>query len=190
MLNWLANRNRAKRVARILYDRIVAQSRLPVFYAGLGVPDTLMGRFELLALHMFAGLERLRLDGPPAEPVSQRLVDLFCADMDTTMRELGVGDLSVGKEVRAAADALYARLRAYRAAVAAEDDGALAAAIRQRLAACEGGAAADSLARYVIATLRMPAPRGPMLAEDGRMTFAQIAADADIDGAGLEAPGS
>jgi len=83
-----------------LYDAIMAQARLPIYYQGLGVPDTLEGRFSILTLHLFGVLRRLRGAGPEASATAQGLADRFLSDMDTVLRELGHGDLSVPKKVR------------------------------------------------------------------------------------------
>ena len=83
-----------------LYGAIVAQARLPAFYQGFGVPDTLQGRFLVLSLHLFAVLYRLKAEGPPARNLAQDLTDRFSADMETVLREIGVGDLSIPKKVR------------------------------------------------------------------------------------------
>ena len=77
-----------------LYGSIVAQARLPVFYQGVGVPDTLEGRFVVLSLQLLAVLHRLKAEGPPAHGLAQDLIDRFSADMETVLREIGV-DLSV-----------------------------------------------------------------------------------------------
>src|SRR5882724_9487190 len=77
-----------------LYGAIVAQARLPVFYAGFGVPDTIEGRFDMVVLHLVLVLRRLR-QGPRSAALAQGLFDAFCRDMDHNLRELGVGDLSV-----------------------------------------------------------------------------------------------
>jgi len=84
-----------------LYGAIVARARLPTFYQGFGVPDSLEGRFVILSLHLFAVLHRLG-HGGGAEPMAmaQDLADCFAADMETVLRELGVGDLRVPKKVR------------------------------------------------------------------------------------------
>jgi len=96
-----------------LYGAIVAQARLPVFYQDLGVPDTLEGRFLMLSLHLFAVLHRLKGEGPAAVGLAQELSDRFSADMETVLREIGVGDLSIPKKVRglaASCAALFASL--------------------------------------------------------------------------------
>jgi cytochrome b pre-mRNA-processing protein 3 len=108
-----------------VYAAIVAASRRPALYASAGVPDTVMGRFESLALHMSLALRRLKDLPPPADQLSQELVDRFFADIDTALREIGIGDVSVPKKVKALGAAFYGRLGAYDAALsdgAAADD--------------------------------------------------------------------
>ena len=82
------------------YGAIVAQARLPVFYRSFGVPDTLQGRFTLLALHLFAVLHRLKSGGSEGSALAQDLVDRFGQDMETVLRELGVSDLRVPQSMR------------------------------------------------------------------------------------------
>jgi cytochrome b pre-mRNA-processing protein 3 len=83
-----------------LYDAIMAQARLPIYYQRLGVPDTLEGRFSVLTLNLFAVLRRLKGGGAEARATAQGLADRFVTDMDTVLREIGVGDLAVPKKVR------------------------------------------------------------------------------------------
>ena len=122
MLSWFVERRHRKRTAQNLYGSIVAQTRKPAFYAELGVPDTVEGRFELLVLHVFLVLDGLRGAGAKGEALAQQLVDIFIADMDTTMRELGVGDMAVAKKMRSLADVLYERLADYREALGESAD--------------------------------------------------------------------
>jgi cytochrome b pre-mRNA-processing protein 3 len=68
-----------------VYGDIVAAARLPRLYRDLGVPDTVMGRFDSLALHLILVLRRLRALPPPAESLAQDLVDRFFADLDLAM---------------------------------------------------------------------------------------------------------
>jgi cytochrome b pre-mRNA-processing protein 3 len=95
-----------------IYGMIVTQAREPVFYRDLAVPDTVNGRFDLLVLHLWLVLRRLQpVDG--GIPLSQRLFDRFCADMDGNLREMGVGDLTVPKRMQAFGEAFYGRIAAY-----------------------------------------------------------------------------
>jgi cytochrome b pre-mRNA-processing protein 3 len=129
---------------------LVAQARAPAFYAGLGVPDSLDGRFEMLALHVFVALRRLKQAGHDA--LAQALFDAMFEDMDRSLREIGVGDLSVGKRVKEMARALYGRIAAYEAGLSQPGDEALVAALERNLygtVAPPPAAAAAALARYL-----------------------------------------
>lgn len=110
--------------ARELYRSAVTQARDPAFFADCGVPDTLDGRFETIALHVFLVLRRLGSDsGDRARPqrLAQSLFDTMFLDMDENLREIGVGDLSVGKKVKDMAKALYGRIAAYEDGLAGDD---------------------------------------------------------------------
>ena len=111
---WLGMRPRRLRLAaHDAYHRVVEQARDPLFFQELGVPDTLDGRFEVLALHLFLLLHRLKGQSPAADEFAQELFDTFFADMDRSLREMGAGDLGVGRRVRAMAEAFYGRIAAY-----------------------------------------------------------------------------
>jgi len=121
--------NRPPAPERRCYEAIVAAARHPAFYARWHVADTLDGRFDMVALHTYLILDRLK----GAEPeFRQALVDEFFRDMDRSLRELGVGDVSVGKKVRKMAEVFYGRVAAYDAALAGEG-GALVAAISRNV---------------------------------------------------------
>jgi cytochrome b pre-mRNA-processing protein 3 len=95
-----------------IYGMIVTQAREPFFYRDLGVPDTVNGRFDLLVLHLWVVLRRLKsIAGGMG--LAQALFDRFCADMDGNLREMGVGDLIVPKRMQAFGEAFYGRTAAY-----------------------------------------------------------------------------
>ena len=98
--------------SRALYRAAVEAARRPAVMLALGVPDTLDGRFELVTLHAALLLRRVQR-APALAGLGQELVDLFVADMDRNLREMGVGDLSVGRKVKRMASAFYGRLDAY-----------------------------------------------------------------------------
>jgi cytochrome b pre-mRNA-processing protein 3 len=147
---------------RDLYGAIVAQARLPAFYDGYGVPDTVQGRFDLIVLHLvlvIACIERQigrqgAQGNAAARAVGQKLFDEFCRDLDDNLREMGVGDLAVPKRMRSFAEAFYGRQAAYLAALAAADlrelENALARNIFDEVKAGSGSA---RLAAYVRAAL-------------------------------------
>jgi cytochrome b pre-mRNA-processing protein 3 len=125
----LRRRDRHERTGFRLYGAAVAAARAPALYAVLGVPDTLDGRFEMVGLHAFLLIDRLRREASPGPDLAQAVFDAMFSDMDVTLREMGVGDLSVGKRVREMWEAFHGRAAAYEAALADSDDGALSAAL-------------------------------------------------------------
>ena len=105
--------NRRNRKIDDLYGAIVAQSRRAAFYIDYGVPDTLDGRFDLIVLHMVLLLAHLDRREQSARDLGQNLFELFCRDLDSNLREMGVGDLAVPKRMRQFAEAFYGRQTAY-----------------------------------------------------------------------------
>lgn len=116
MLRVLRTRAAHQRKAGEIYGAIVTQARRPEFYANLGVPDTPVGRYEMVVIHLFLVLERLRDAG--AKTLQRALIEAFVSDMDDSVRELGTGDTGVARKVRRAAAGLYDRMGGYRAGLA------------------------------------------------------------------------
>ena len=116
-----------------LYTSIVLQARTESFYSVYGIPDTLNGRFDLITLHMFIVLRRLKDLGDEGVKVSQDLFDIMFADMDKNMREMGVGDLSVGKKVKILATAFYGRIKSYDNGVAGLNEETLEGCLKRNL---------------------------------------------------------
>jgi len=147
----LARRKDRNDAALQLYGRIVEQARRPGFYLAGGVPDTLDGRFELIALHAFLVLNRLRAERKRTEGLAQRLFDTMFGDMDRGLRELGVGDLSVGKHVGRMAQSFYGRVVAYERGLA-EGAAVLGEGLKRNLYGTLAAPAGDhvaALASYV-----------------------------------------
>ncbi|HEV2531549.1 ubiquinol-cytochrome C chaperone family protein [Phenylobacterium sp.] len=122
----------AQTMGRALYAQVVEQARTPRLYEELGCPDTVEGRFELYTLHLMLLLERLREGGEAAGPVSQALFDAYLKGLDDALREMGVGDLSVGKKMRRLGEAFYGRGKSFDAALAALPDTELLTALLSR----------------------------------------------------------
>lgn len=133
MFSWLNDKRTHKRTAEHLYGAVVAQARQPAFFTDYRVPDTPEGRYEMIVLNLFLVLDRLRNANGPAKRVSRHLTERFVTDMDDSLRELGVGDLTVPKKVKRAAAGLYDRVQEYQAAIDAAEDEALAAAIQRNV---------------------------------------------------------
>ncbi len=127
---------------------LINQARQPLFYTDYGVPDTLDGRFELIILHAFLLMHRLKGQGEAAKRFSQDLFDYLFMDLDNGLRELGVGDLVVGKRIKVMAEGFYGRVAAYEKGLAAADDTALRTALDYNLYGTRA-AAPEQLARMV-----------------------------------------
>ena len=118
MLRKLFGASALSQAAESLYRSAVAAARNEVFYAEYGVPDTVDGRFEMISLHVYVLLRRLKSLGAEGKKLSQSLFDTMFDDMDRTLREMGAGDLGVGRRVKAMAQAFYGRIAAYDGALA------------------------------------------------------------------------
>lgn len=164
-----------KPAERSVYDLIVAQARQPWFYADLGVADTVSGRFDMIALHAFLVLERLGEGSEAEKTFSQALFDEMFRDMDRSLREMGVGDVSVGKRVRKMAEVFYGRAEAYRGAMAgpeAEVDRQLTQAIERNLFAGQPEPhGAGPLAQYMRQAAAALAGRPPADIAAGKLQF-------------------
>jgi cytochrome b pre-mRNA-processing protein 3 len=125
-------RNSRRLAAERAYGTVVAQARRAEFFAVLGVPDTLDGRFEVICLHAFLYLRRLKGEKSSSAALGQRFFDTMFADFDRSLREIGTGDLSVGRQVKRMAEGFYGRVRAYDEGLDG-DDLALAAALSRNL---------------------------------------------------------
>ena len=122
MLAWLKTCRDRRQIARSLYGSSVTQARGRVFYAEWGVPDTLQGRFEMIALHLVARAAPARRRRRAGPAPGQALTEAFVVDLDDGMREMTFGDLAVPREVKRAAAALFDRHTAYLAALGRSDD--------------------------------------------------------------------
>jgi cytochrome b pre-mRNA-processing protein 3 len=159
MLRQFRQRRRLKEQADGIYVTLVAQARSPVFYAEAMVPDSLDGRFELVVLHVYAFTRAMQGRPEPAGELSRLVVEAMFDDMDRTLREIGVGDISVGRKVKQMAAAFYGRAAAYDAAL----DG-------------EGRALEQALVRNVYAGVAPPGDEPRRLAAYLRGTIASLVA--------------
>jgi len=122
---------------RIIVDRqyatLSSTARIPDFYARLDVPDTVMGRFEMLSAVMILFFRRTRSSETSGQEIAQEIVDAFFQDIDYSIRELGIGDNSVPKRMKKLAGMFYGRLESYAAAMDADDRAALAVALKRNI---------------------------------------------------------
>ncbi len=134
-----------------LYGAIVAQARLPRFYEDYQVPDTVLGRFDMVLLHVVLVLRRLRQGDAHDRALAQQLFDTFCRDMDHNLREMGISDQGVPTQMRRVGEAFYGRAQAYEAALAEVGNDALGQALARNVYAdaAVDAAARDALSAYV-----------------------------------------
>jgi len=164
-----------------LYGMIVAHARSAEFYAGYGVPDTVQGRFDLIVLHLVLLLRRLGRESDAGRRIGQGLFDAFCRDLDGNLREMGVGDLAVPKQMLRFGEAFYGRQAAYGAAFDAADERELERALARNIFEV---AAVDEravrLARYARASAKQLDAEEDTALIAGRMSLPdpEVAADA------------
>lgn len=130
--------------AEKLYVTLVRQTRLPVFYTDLQVSDTTDGRFDVMALHAFLVLERLREVGQGA--LAQELMNRIFADFEDVLRETGSGDGKTFRTIKQLAGAFYGRLQGYEVA---GDAGGWRDAVHRNLYRGVDGMPVDRVVRYV-----------------------------------------
>lgn len=103
--------------ATAFYNSVSRQARATELFESCGIPDTLDGRFDALALHAALAIDRLRSE-PDGEVLAQAFFDAMFRHLDLTLREIGVQDLGVGRRIKIMAEGLHGRALAYREALA------------------------------------------------------------------------
>ncbi|MEM9494620.1 MAG: ubiquinol-cytochrome C chaperone family protein [Pseudomonadota bacterium] len=183
MLKSLFAKNPARERAMALYAAAVEQARLPVFYTDYGVEDTVEGRFELVGVHVFLMMRALKGDRPEAQKLSQALLDVMFENLDAALRELGVGDLAVGRKIRTLAENFLGRVQAYDAALESNaPETALDEALARNVYEDPQAARAEALSAYVRDAAAVDAGRIESLLA-GKAVFPQPAAVAGGDSA-------
>ncbi|HEY4171354.1 MAG TPA: ubiquinol-cytochrome C chaperone family protein [Reyranella sp.] len=110
-------RSPAEEFAAALYVRTAERARAPELFEACGIPDTLDGRFDALALHAALMIDRLQRE-PDGEALAQAYFDAMFHHLDLTLREIGVQDLGVGRRIKIMAEGFHGRALAYREALA------------------------------------------------------------------------
>jgi cytochrome b pre-mRNA-processing protein 3 len=161
ILNRLFGDSNLTRRATTFYSAVVKQARQVPFYRDHGVPDTVDGRFELIVLHAVLALRRLHQEGADGDELGQAMFDVLIDDMDRSLREMGVGDLGVGRRVKAMGEAFYGRSGAYEKALD-DGDGALVEALARNVFGtvkaddCQVGAMAAYVRRQIVQLASQP----------------------------------
>ncbi|WP_374763820.1 ubiquinol-cytochrome C chaperone family protein [Yunchengibacter salinarum] len=188
----IRNRFLARRQAFGLYTELVSAARQPVFHDRFQVPDTLDGRFDMILIHLALMVRRLgreggasgdqRRAGRHAQRLTRHVQEAFVTDMDRSLREMGVGDMSIGKQVQAMGEAWFGRLQAYSEALDA-GTGPLAAALERNLYRGDNAPGAEPIAHYMAmaATALDQMPLADLTARPGALQAAFPPADSFPD---------
>ena len=148
------NRHRPDHAASV-YTAVVKAARNRVFYARLGVPDTLDGRFEVLSIMLHAVCRRLVHGSDPDIEFSRRIAEHFVVDMDSNLREMGVSDVRMAKKMKTLYSAYGGRIAAYDIALASGGDALQKAVARNVFPGGAADGAAAALAAYMRAANTM-----------------------------------
>jgi cytochrome b pre-mRNA-processing protein 3 len=134
ILSLFSRRAKANEAITIaVYDAIVAAARQPYFYSDLDVPDSPLGRYEMLSLHVFLFVRRIKGRSPALKAIGQDVTDEFFRDVDHSLRELGIGDSGVPKRMKKLARMFYGRIESYDKALQDNDRLALVAALARNI---------------------------------------------------------
>lgn len=172
MLKRLFRPNPIREVGHALYASVVEQARTPALYADLGAPDTVEGRFEIYSLHVVLLLDRLNAPDGRVKATHQALFDTYVKALDHALREMGVGDLSVGKKMRKLGEAFFGRVKSYHAAFAALPETQILRDLLTRTVYAEADASrAPALADYVLAQRAHLAEQPTDALLDGRVDW-------------------
>jgi cytochrome b pre-mRNA-processing protein 3 len=126
-------KNHNQAIVNRQYAALTSAARMPFFYSDLDVPDTVMGRFEMLTVVMILFFRRTADSATSGQELAQEIVDAFFQDIDHSIRELGIGDQSVPKRMKRLAGMFYGRLQAYTAALEEKNTESLASALRRNI---------------------------------------------------------
>lgn len=152
MLQNLFRPSSRTRIGEALYEQAVRQARDPAFYRDLGVADRIDARFELYTLHVLLLVMRLRDEGERGGEAGQDLFNTYVSALDNVLRELGVGDVVIGKKMRKLGEALYGRMTTWETSLRDEDAEGLAAGLARNVYESENAAAGSALAAYALAS--------------------------------------
>ena len=164
-------KNGNRRIVEKQYATLTKAARHPYLYEALDVPDTVIGRFEMLSAMLILYFRRTRASATSGQEIAQEIVDAFFEDVDHSIRELGVGDASVPKRMKKLASMFYGRLESYAAALEKQDTAELAAALKRNFHPKDDDAALtmEGLASYLLRVEGALAAQGEDVVETGTL---------------------
>lgn len=126
-------KNHNQAIVNRQYATLTSAARIPFFFTDLDVPDTVMGRFEMLTVVMILFFRRTANSAASGQELAQEIVDAFFQDIDHSIRELGIGDQTVPKRMKKLAGMFYGRLETYAAALEEKNAEKLASALQRNI---------------------------------------------------------
>ena len=158
-------------VPQEIYGRVMAQARNCTFYTRYGFEDTVTGRFDMLALHMFLLSHRLaNADDPVSVELGQQVFDIFTADTDRALREIGIGDTSVPKRKKAMIRGFYGQISEFAEPLSARDAQVMKSAIANRFTTLQADEV-ERLTRYMFRAADCLAATSPAEIGEARLSW-------------------
>ena len=133
------------------YYKCLQASRRPEFFTEFGVADTFDGRFDMLCLIISIFMQKLSQESDRTKIFNQLLFDTMFKDIDLTLREMGAGDLGVGKRVKIMSESFMGRLTKYSKSMENNDVSLLADTLSRNLYRQDGKVTKDSnITKFVL----------------------------------------
>ncbi|MBO6918494.1 MAG: ubiquinol-cytochrome C chaperone [Rhizobiaceae bacterium] len=154
ILNLFRKKRANSAIIKHQYEELTDAARQLPFYRDMNVPDTVLGRFEMLSIFMMLYLRATKNKGDAVEGLAQDIIDAFFEDIDHSIRELGIGDAGVPKRMKKLAGMFYGRADSYGKAIEKNDIEELKTALVRNLFPenIEDAPDMSELGRYLIAT--------------------------------------
>lgn len=135
MFGFFSKKKKIDNAANELFLKVISHTRIPLFYENFGVEDNLDGRFDLMSVHMALIIDVLDNNNQlnDAIIVRRRLQEIMFDNLDLTLREIGVGDLGVGKKIKTMAEAFYGRMTTYQECFKTHDTDQMSMALKRNL---------------------------------------------------------
>ena len=153
MLSALFKKSSSQTAPQQLYGGVMTHARTPDFFISFGVPDTVMGRFDVLSLHIYLLARRLREDGRPiCMDLSQEVFDLYVYDVERALRELGIGDTSVPKKKKKMIRSFYGQIDDFDEAINTNDKDTIVEKVSLRYLSETENPKPEILTSYILAT--------------------------------------
>lgn len=177
MFSFFTKSESAPSIPDLVYGAVVAKARDPEFFTSAGVPDTVMGRFDMLALHVYLFSRRMKqLGDERALHLGQDVFDAFVADIERALRELGIGDTTVPKRKKRMVRSFYGQIEDFDALMDAKDADALTKAAGERYLNDGEALGAKMLSNYMLAADQLLSDTFFSELSNGRVNFPELGA--------------